>query len=180
MGAIFTCEHPDQVRKLVLLAPALMLLQFTPFLRLAPVSVPTTILHGRQDTIVPLEEVREIAEKVFSNLRYKIVDDDHRLHQAARFTGLEKNSRIESCKPDRFLRIGGKIYTEKPYWHDTVNMPSGQETNPLPEKVDVAVIGGGYTGLVAALTRRNAAPAWPCSKPEASAGVPARAMAGWF
>jgi len=29
---------------------------------------------------------------------------------------------------------------EKVYWHDTVEMPSGHENNPLPEKVDVAVI----------------------------------------
>lgn len=41
---------------------------------------------------------------------------------------------------------------EKVYWHDTVDMPSGHEGNPLPEKVDVAVIGGGYTGLAAART----------------------------
>jgi glycine/D-amino acid oxidase-like deaminating enzyme len=41
---------------------------------------------------------------------------------------------------------------EKVFWHDTVEMPSGHEVNPLPEKVDVAVIGGGYTGLSAALT----------------------------
>ena len=41
---------------------------------------------------------------------------------------------------------------EKVYWHDTVEMPSGHDQNPLPEKIDVAVIGGGYTGLTAALT----------------------------
>ncbi|MBN1451205.1 MAG: FAD-binding oxidoreductase [Anaerolineales bacterium] len=41
---------------------------------------------------------------------------------------------------------------EKVYWHDSVEMPSGHENNPLPEKVDVAVIGSGYTGLSAALT----------------------------
>ena len=41
---------------------------------------------------------------------------------------------------------------EKVYWHDTVAMPSGHEDNALPEKVDVAVIGSGYTGLTAALT----------------------------
>ena len=41
---------------------------------------------------------------------------------------------------------------EKVYWHGTVEMPSGHEKNPLPEKVDVAVIGSGYTGLSAALT----------------------------
>jgi pimeloyl-ACP methyl ester carboxylesterase len=81
MAAIFTCEHPDQVRKLVLLAPALTLPQFAPFIDREPVSVPTAIVHGKQDTIVPFEEVREIAKKVFTNLTYKIVDDDHRLHK---------------------------------------------------------------------------------------------------
>ena len=80
MGAIFTCEHPNQVRKQVLLAPALMLPEFASYQELEPVTVPTTIIHGTQDTVVPLEEVREIAEKVFSNLTYHIVDDDHRLH----------------------------------------------------------------------------------------------------
>jgi len=82
MGAIFTCEHPDQVRKLVLLAPALMLPEFASFLSREPISVPTTIIHGTQDTVVPLEEAREIAQKVFANLTYEIVDDDHRLHLA--------------------------------------------------------------------------------------------------
>ena len=80
MGAIFTCEHPDQVQKLILLAPALMLPEFEPFLGREPVSVPTTIIHGRRDIVVPLEKIREIARKVFSNLSYEIVNDDHRLH----------------------------------------------------------------------------------------------------
>jgi len=43
------------------------------------------------------------------------------------------------------------MFKEKVYWHDTVEMPSGKENIPLPEKVEVAVIGGGYTGLSAAL-----------------------------
>lgn len=80
MGAIFSCEHPEQVQKLVLLAPALMLPEFASFPGRGPVSVLTIIIHGRQDTIVPLEEVRAIAQKVFSDLTYHIVDDDHRLH----------------------------------------------------------------------------------------------------
>lgn len=41
---------------------------------------------------------------------------------------------------------------EKVFWHDTVKMPAGHDRTPLPEKVDVAIIGGGYTGLSAALT----------------------------
>jgi glycine/D-amino acid oxidase-like deaminating enzyme len=43
------------------------------------------------------------------------------------------------------------MFKEKVYWHDTVEMPSGHDVVSLPEKVDVAVIGGGYTGLSAAL-----------------------------
>jgi glycine/D-amino acid oxidase-like deaminating enzyme len=39
------------------------------------------------------------------------------------------------------------------YWHTTVQMPGDENaTTPLPEKVEVAVIGGGYTGLSAAWT----------------------------
>jgi len=82
MGALFTCEHPDQVKKQVLLAPALILPQFALSLDREPVFVPTTIIHGTQDTVIPLEKVREIARQVFSNLTYKIVDDDHYLHKA--------------------------------------------------------------------------------------------------
>jgi glycine/D-amino acid oxidase-like deaminating enzyme len=38
------------------------------------------------------------------------------------------------------------------YWHTTVQMPDDSNLVTLPEKVDVAIIGGGYTGLSAART----------------------------
>lgn len=39
------------------------------------------------------------------------------------------------------------------YWHTTVNMPGDEHAaTPLPSKVDVAIIGGGFTGLSAART----------------------------
>lgn len=38
------------------------------------------------------------------------------------------------------------------YWHTTVPMPDDSNLSPIPEHVDVAVIGGGYTGLSAART----------------------------
>lgn len=41
---------------------------------------------------------------------------------------------------------------EKVFWHDTVDMPTDHEQNDLKKNVDVAIIGGGYTGLTAALT----------------------------
>ncbi|GAB4434256.1 MAG: hypothetical protein Kow002_21350 [Anaerolineales bacterium] len=83
MGAIFTLQYPDRVRKLVLLAPALIVPDFASCRDLMPASVPTTIIHGKRDEIVPLEAVREIAKKAFSNLTYHIVEDDHRLHKTA-------------------------------------------------------------------------------------------------
>jgi glycine/D-amino acid oxidase-like deaminating enzyme len=40
-------------------------------------------------------------------------------------------------------------YQSRPYWWDGVDMPE-HGTAPLPATVDVAVVGGGYTGLAAA------------------------------
>ncbi|MEO8355837.1 MAG: FAD-binding oxidoreductase [Chloroflexota bacterium] len=38
------------------------------------------------------------------------------------------------------------------YWHTTTQMPGDSNLTPLTDKVDVAIIGGGYTGLSAART----------------------------
>ncbi|MBI5354116.1 MAG: alpha/beta fold hydrolase [Chloroflexi bacterium] len=82
MGTVFTCQHPTQVRKLVLLAPALLRKQFASYLDLETVSVPTIIVHGTEDDVVPLKPVRKVAEKLFTFLTYRIVDDGHRLQKA--------------------------------------------------------------------------------------------------
>jgi glycine/D-amino acid oxidase-like deaminating enzyme len=42
--------------------------------------------------------------------------------------------------------------TQQIYWHTTVQMPDDSNLTPIPEKMDVAVIGGGFTGLSAART----------------------------
>ena len=81
MGATFTLDHPTQVRKLILLAPALMLEPFASRL-LTPVSVPTIIVHGTEDDVVPLEPVRELAKQAFTYLTYYVVEDGHRLQKA--------------------------------------------------------------------------------------------------
>ena len=83
MGTVYTCKHPTQVLKLVLLAPALLREPFGSHLDLGPVSVPTIIIHGTLDTVVPLEPVRKIAQNLFTNLTYHIVEDDHRLQKTA-------------------------------------------------------------------------------------------------
>jgi pimeloyl-ACP methyl ester carboxylesterase len=82
MAALFALRHPAQVRKLLLLAPALTLPGFTQSLS-SPISIPTTIIQGTQDAFIPLEPTQRLAEKVFTQLDYRIVDDDHRLHKTA-------------------------------------------------------------------------------------------------
>jgi len=86
MGATFTHDHPEQVRKLVLLAPALSLEEFASRTDLRLVSVPTILIHGRQDDVVPPKPVRAIAARVFTDLIYIPVEDDHRLHKTFEIT----------------------------------------------------------------------------------------------
>jgi pimeloyl-ACP methyl ester carboxylesterase len=81
MGARFTCRHPDRVRKLVLLAPALLIMLGEPLP--APVSVPVVLVHGTRDEVVAPVPVRKLAEQLFTQLTYISVDDDHRLHKTA-------------------------------------------------------------------------------------------------
>jgi pimeloyl-ACP methyl ester carboxylesterase len=89
MAALFAAQHPEQVSKLVLLAPALILPEFAgrPNIRIA---IPTVIVQGMQDEFIPLEPSRKLAEKVFTNLTYVVVEDDHRLHKTAEELDWEK------------------------------------------------------------------------------------------
>jgi pimeloyl-ACP methyl ester carboxylesterase len=79
MAALFAARHPGQVRKLVLLAPALNLSEFSRHLP-KPVDVPTILVIGKNDDVIPVERVEYLARLIFSNLQYLSVDDDHRLH----------------------------------------------------------------------------------------------------
>ncbi len=82
MGALYTCQHPDRVRKLVLMAPALVGPDFAEA-SLTPVETPTVIYHGSRDEVIPLAPVQQIAGQVFLTLTFHTVDDDHRLYKTA-------------------------------------------------------------------------------------------------
>jgi len=85
MAAIYACRNTRTVRKLILLAPALDLTDFQPYLNRS-IDLPVVLYHGRFDAVVPPEAVQIIARKVFSNLDYHAVDDDHSLHHT--FSGM--------------------------------------------------------------------------------------------
>ena len=82
MAALYAAQAPGQVRKLVLLAPALTFPEFAARLP-DPIPVPTILIQGSRDEILSPGAVRELAEKGFTNLTFIIVDDDHRLHKTA-------------------------------------------------------------------------------------------------
>ncbi len=76
MAAIYTCQHPTRMQQLILLAPALANDAFMPF-RDCRIEVPTRVYHGTQDDVVPLEPVRAVAQRVFTQLTFEDVVDDH-------------------------------------------------------------------------------------------------------
>ncbi|HWQ84932.1 MAG TPA: alpha/beta fold hydrolase [Anaerolineales bacterium] len=80
MAAMFATRRPTQVKRLILLAPALI---WPDFANQPPpaIDIPTLIYHGRQDQIVPLDLVQELAQQVFTNLEFHAVDDDHGLYE---------------------------------------------------------------------------------------------------
>jgi pimeloyl-ACP methyl ester carboxylesterase len=80
MASIFAMEDEPRVKRLVLLAPAINLMEFTPY-RDRTLQVPVHIYHGRQDEVISLEDVQSVANLVFSHPAFHAVDDDHYLHK---------------------------------------------------------------------------------------------------
>nr|CBX29550.1 hypothetical protein N47_J05310 [uncultured Desulfobacterium sp.] len=79
MATVFACRNLSNVRKLILLAPALnyMPVDFYPEKSL---DIPVCIYHGNRDEVIPHIPVHKIAIKIFSNLIWNLVDDDHSLN----------------------------------------------------------------------------------------------------
>ncbi len=78
MAAQFALQNENRVKKLVLLAPALMLPEFTPKAG-QQLNMPVILYHGTEDDIVDPYIVKGIAEKVFRLLEHHLVHDDHPL-----------------------------------------------------------------------------------------------------
>jgi pimeloyl-ACP methyl ester carboxylesterase len=79
MATVYTEKNEEKIKKLILLAPALNINEFRPYLK-KKLHLPVMIYHGNNDNVVPPATVREIAGEVFTNLHYHLVNDDHSLH----------------------------------------------------------------------------------------------------
>ena len=80
MATIFAMENEQNVDRLILLAPAINMLPYADHME-KTLSVPVWLYHGRSDDVIPFEEVASVAEKIFTNLSFHAVDDDHFLHK---------------------------------------------------------------------------------------------------
>ena len=80
MAAVYACKYEKSIKKLILLAPALDIYEFEPYLG-RQLLLPAVIYHGRDDDVVSPSSVKDIAGTVFANLEYNLVDDDHSLHR---------------------------------------------------------------------------------------------------
>jgi hypothetical protein len=79
MAAVYAFNNEKSIKKLILLAPALDIYEFEPYLG-RQLLLPAVIYHGRDDDVVSPSSVQDIARMVFVNLEYHLVDDDHSLH----------------------------------------------------------------------------------------------------
>ncbi|UCG81261.1 MAG: alpha/beta fold hydrolase [Desulfobacterales bacterium] len=86
MAVIYALDNQEKVRKLILLAPALASGGFDPYLP-KTTDIPVIIYHGRNDDVVPLGPVHDIARRVFNNLTFNIVEDNHVLSKT--FTSID-------------------------------------------------------------------------------------------
>lgn len=80
MAAIFARENAVRIERMVLLAPALNLMAPRLDTR-AGISVPVWIYHGSEDEVLPLAEVKSVANEIFLQLSFHVVQDDHYLHK---------------------------------------------------------------------------------------------------
>ena len=80
MATIFAMENEPAVDRLILLAPAINLMPYANEEE-RKISAPVWIYHGTNDEVIPLKDVASVAKKMFSNLSFHTVDDDHFLHK---------------------------------------------------------------------------------------------------
>jgi len=78
MASVFAAKNESLITKMILLAPALLLPEFSPYLHMV-LNIPVIIYHGTQDIIVDPVVVKKIASSIYPALEHHMVVDDHPL-----------------------------------------------------------------------------------------------------
>ena len=85
VAAVIAARHPERFRGLLLCAPALHLTEppvTDPTTLSAPPAVPTIVIHGLHDAVVPIAASEGYRDRSTAQLRFLPVDDDHRLKRS--------------------------------------------------------------------------------------------------
>lgn len=80
MSTLFAIENESMVENMILLAPAINLMETSTHTS-KKISVPVNIYHGKNDGVIPLDQVENMAREIFLNLSFHVADDDHFLHK---------------------------------------------------------------------------------------------------
>ena len=83
MATIYSMANEADINRLVLLAPALNFPEFSNY-PITRITVPTWMFIGSDDTVTPAKLVVPLAGKIFENLHYEEVADDHMLARTFR------------------------------------------------------------------------------------------------
>lgn len=83
MSVLYACQNPEKVSKLILLAPYLPTSEINTK-DYSPIDVPVIVFHGKHDKISSIKQSRSSVEKLFTNLTYNIVNDNHYLHKTVK------------------------------------------------------------------------------------------------
>jgi len=86
MASLYAFQNQNRLKKLILLAPAINHPDFSPYLS-KKLTLPVYIFHGENDEIIPLKPIQAIAENVFPDLTFTVMEDDHRLSRT--FTSID-------------------------------------------------------------------------------------------
>ena len=82
MGSIYAYQYPQKILKLILLAPYITSNEMNlEEMKNIPINIPVVAFHGLNDKVVNLQKARSRAKKIFTNLTYNAVDDDHMLRK---------------------------------------------------------------------------------------------------
>ena len=97
MATLYGLEHEPLIRKIILLAPAL---NFDPSFSAnnQMITIPTWLYVGKNDEVTPPFLVAPVAQSLFSDLRYNLVDDDHLLRST--FPFLDWNRLLKHTPPE--------------------------------------------------------------------------------
>jgi len=86
MAGLYAFRNKGKMKRMILLAPALNLPEFDPY-RNQTLSLPVYVFHGRNDELIPFQQIQEIAHRVFPDLTFTLLEDDHRL--SSTFTSID-------------------------------------------------------------------------------------------